>query len=172
MLAQYSRSWSVGSVSWMPPVSDPGAAALTSKVGLRINPKRKIKKLKLVRCFIIFGLCSVEILWIAKGWIKQDSGFYKKNPRWRNRMKILRFFCSKKSLQNNISAFRLFWSSWNLLKVSSIHRWIQKYQYCRQPQNADGPNHQSDFHSSSVDWVRGILAAALRLILFELMVDT
>jgi hypothetical protein len=46
----------------MPPVSDPGAAALTSKVGLRINPKRKIKKLKLVRCFIIFGLCSVENL--------------------------------------------------------------------------------------------------------------
>ena len=100
----------------MPPVSDPGASALPSKVGLRINPKIKIKKLKLVRCVIIFGLCSVEILWIAKGWIKQDSGFYKKNPRWRNLKKILRFFCSKTSLQNNISAFGLFWSSWNLLK--------------------------------------------------------
>ena len=46
----------------MPLVSDPGAAELISKVGLRINPKIKIKKLKLVRFFIIFGLCSVEIL--------------------------------------------------------------------------------------------------------------
>ena len=47
----------------MPPVSDPGAAALTSKVGLRINPKRKIKKLNLSDvssslAFVQFKFCE------------------------------------------------------------------------------------------------------------------